>query len=227
VVPEKNAGRSFLVLKEKDIRISRFRELLRDNPRGLTIEEISKLLPLNRNSTSKYLNRMLVTGQAEMRTFGPAKVFFLSKRVSFPHLLNLSSDLIMILDQDLFIRFLNDRFLEVFRIYYMDHYGKDLDYTPFATHMSARLRNNVKEGLKGRESGFEEEIIVEGKRRFFRARCTPVVFEDGGPGVSLILMDITELMNYRMILDEITGERNSTCFTGHNPVQEEIVESES
>ena len=102
------------MLKEKERELSRFIEILRGHPRGLTIEEISHLLPLNRNATSKYLNRLLISGQVEMKTFGPAKVFFISKRVPISELFNLSSDLIMVLDHEMFVRHVNDRLLDVF-----------------------------------------------------------------------------------------------------------------
>jgi DNA-binding IclR family transcriptional regulator len=44
-------GNVFVMLKEKEREISRFIDILREYPRGLTIEEISRLLPLNRNAT--------------------------------------------------------------------------------------------------------------------------------------------------------------------------------
>ena len=43
------------------------RELLKVNPKGLTIEEVSKKLSLNRATAAKYLNAFVLTGQAEMR----------------------------------------------------------------------------------------------------------------------------------------------------------------
>jgi len=36
--------------------LNRIRMILMNNPKGLTIEEIAKKLPLNRTSTAKYLN---------------------------------------------------------------------------------------------------------------------------------------------------------------------------
>ena len=79
----KRTGPGVGMLKEKERELSRFIEILREHPRGLTIEEISHLLPLNRNATSKYLNRMLISGQVDMKTFGPAKVFFIRKGYRF------------------------------------------------------------------------------------------------------------------------------------------------
>jgi PAS domain-containing protein len=87
-----------------------------NNPKGstITIEEIAKKLPLNRTSTAKYLNTLLISGQAEMRTFGRAKVFTLPQRTPFSQMLNLSSDLLLVLDQNLIIYQVNEPFTRLF-----------------------------------------------------------------------------------------------------------------
>src|SRR5512136_1944295 len=94
--------------------LNRIRTILLDNPKGSTIEEIAKKLPLNRTSTAKYLNTLLISGQAETRTFGRAKVFTLSQRVPFSQMLNLSSDLLLVLDQNLVIKQVNEPFIKLF-----------------------------------------------------------------------------------------------------------------
>jgi PAS domain-containing protein len=179
------------MLKEKEREISRFVEILREHPRGLTIEEISQLLPLNRNATSKYLNRMLISGQVEMKTFGPAKVFFVSKRVPISQLLNLSSDLIMVLDHEMFVRHVNDRLLDIFQVRRSDLIVHHIDHTRFGACISSKFRQKICEGEKGNESVLEEKIAINGHKWHFYAKCVPVVFEEGERGVSVILRDVT------------------------------------
>jgi len=179
------------MLKEKVRELSRFIEILREHPRGLTIEEISQLLPLNRNATSKYLNRMLISGQVEMKTFGPAKVFFISKRLPVSELLNLSSDLIMVLDHEMFVRHVNDRLLDVFVVRRSDIIIHHIDHTPFGACISPVFREMISEGENGNEEIFEEKITINGYRWHFYAKCVPVVFEEGERGVSVILRDVT------------------------------------
>jgi hypothetical protein len=96
--------------------IIRIRAILIENPRGLTTEEIAKKLPLNRTSTAKYLNTLLISGQAEMRTYGRAKVFTLSQRIPFSQMLNLSSDLLIVLNHDLSIEQVNEPLLKTFHL---------------------------------------------------------------------------------------------------------------
>src|SRR5512138_901399 len=92
------------------------RELLRTHPKGLTIEEVSKKLSLNRTTAAKYLNAFVLTGQADMRMLGSAKLFYLTQRVPLTNVLSLSSDLILILDRDLFIQECNAAFLGYFKM---------------------------------------------------------------------------------------------------------------
>ncbi len=178
------------MLKEKERELSRFIEILREHPRGLTIEEISRLLPLNRNATSKYLNRMLISGQVEMKTFGPAKVFFISKRVPVSELLNLSSDLIMVLDHEMFIRHVNNRLLDVFLVRRSELIVHHVDHTPFGACISPDFRQMISEGENGNERILDERITINGHNWHFYVKCVPVVFEEGERGVSVILRDV-------------------------------------
>lgn len=187
----KGTGEGCLVmLKEKERGHSRFIDILREHPRGLTIEEISKLLPLNRNATSKYLNRMLISGQVEMKTFGPAKVFFISKRMPISDLLNLSSDFIMVLDDEMFVRYVNDRLLEILLVRRSDLVVHHIDQTCFGAYISPVFRQKISDCENGKESVLEETIAVNGNIHHFYVKCVPIVFEEGGRGVSVILSKV-------------------------------------
>ena len=177
------------MLKEKERGHLRFIEILREHPRGLTIEELSQILPLNRNATSKYLNRMLISGQVDMKTFGPAKVFFIAKRVPISELINLSSDLIMVLDHEMVVQLVNNRLLEVFLVSRSDLIVHHIDHTRFGASISPELRQMIKEGENGDERVIEEIITINGHKWHFFAKCVPVVFEEGERGVSVILRD--------------------------------------
>ncbi|MDD1719752.1 MAG: PAS domain-containing protein, partial [Methanoregulaceae archaeon] len=136
--------------------ITRIRELLRTHPKGMTIEEISRLLPLNRTSTAKYLNTLLISGQAEMRSYGRAKVFSLSQRVPVSHLISLSSDLILILDRDLVVTHVNDPFLSVLGLDKEDLIGHKIDNTPFSRNFDPSILTAIHTSAEGREMVTEQ-----------------------------------------------------------------------
>ena len=55
--------------------LSRIKKILKANPRGLTITEISHKIDINRNSVAKYLDVLVTSGHVEKRQVGPAKVY--------------------------------------------------------------------------------------------------------------------------------------------------------
>ena len=54
--------------------------VLRENPMGLTISGIAKLVGSNRTTIPKYLYELKGEKKVLMREIGPAKMFFLDKR---------------------------------------------------------------------------------------------------------------------------------------------------
>lgn len=101
-----------LEIDESKRELSRVKGLLKNEPRGLSITDISRILNMNRNSVSKYLNMLLVSGHVDMRSVGVAKVYFLSQRVPISAMLDFSSEGIIVLDADLKIVQLNDNYLD-------------------------------------------------------------------------------------------------------------------
>jgi PAS domain S-box-containing protein len=185
------------------------RELLVKYPKGLTIEEVSKKLSLNRTTAAKYLNAFVLTGQADMRTLGSAKLFYLTERVPLTNVLSLSSDLILILDKDLFIQEINTAFLEYFNLDKQDLREKQLSQSTLAQHFSARELSCIERALDG-EGGTREiqfDLLHDG--RFFKMKCIPLTFESGARAVGIILEDITEMKTYQHELEQRVQERTT------------------
>ena len=106
-------------------------------------------------------------------------------------LLNLSSDLIMVLDHEMFVRQVNHRLLDVFLVQRSDLIVHHLDHTLVGAAISPVFRQMINEGENGNERVHEEKITINGYKWHFYAKCVPVVFEAGERGVSVILRDVT------------------------------------
>jgi len=203
--------------------ISRIRTILIENPKGMTTEEIAKKLPLNRTSTAKYLNTLLISGQAEMRTFGRAKVFTLSQRIPFSQMLNLSSDLLIVLDHDLFIKQVNDPLLKTFSLQQETLVGTRIE----SSQLSPYLENNIemiREASKGKEITKLERIEIQGNEFFFRMKIIPVVFDQGEQGLAIILQDITELKQYQLQLEGLVEKRTQELRETNDKLLDEMKE---
>jgi PAS domain S-box-containing protein len=203
-IDDQEAGTLARELEEENIR-----ELLRKFPKGLTIEEVSKKLSLNRTTAAKYLNSFVLTGQADMRTLGSAKLFYLTQRVPLTNVLSLSSDLILILDSDLFIQESNAAFLAYFKMNKEELKGTQLGQSPLAPFFSARELSSVERALDGEGGAIDVTFDLLDDGRFFRMKCIPLTFENGARAVGIILEDITEMKTYQRELEERVKERTA------------------
>jgi len=204
--------------------ISRIRTILMDNPKGSTIEEIAKKLPLNRTSTAKYLNTLLISGQAEMRTFGRAKVFTLSQRIPFSQMLNLSSDLLLVLDQNLVINQVNEPFIRVFGISREALIGVPVTRSLFTRYISGNNMSLIQEAVRGTEQSKIDTFEINGQVYFFKIKLIPLVFDQGGQGLAVILEDITELKKYQQHLEQLVEQRTLELKNSNEQLKKEIDE---
>ncbi|HXX54558.1 MAG TPA: PAS domain S-box protein [Methanoregula sp.] len=204
--------------------ISRIREILREHPKGLTIEEIAKTLPLNRTSTAKYLNTLLISGQAELNIYGRAKVFTLSQRVPFSQMLNLSSDLMLVLDHDFLVRQVNEPFLHLFGISREAILGLKIDSSPLKPFFPGADLDLAGTAQTGTEHTKMERIEIAGQPYFFRIKMIPVVFDQGEKGIAVILEDLTELKKHQDHLEQLVEARTIELKTANENLAEEIQE---
>jgi len=189
--------------------LDRIRDILRQHRKGLTIAEISRILGLNRISTSKYLNMLLAAGQAEMRVHGPSRVFYPSQRVPLSAILNFSSCMMLVMDDSLTITDANPALLAFFSLEKNDVVGQRVEYSPMAGYFSEQtILPNIRLALEGQENTVEVKLEIGCAARFVRIRCIPTVFESGDQGVTLIGEDITELTLYRCHLEQLVEERS-------------------
>ena len=132
--------------------ISSIKKILQENPKGMTVTDVSRKIKINRNSVAKYLDIMRISGHVEMITFGPAKVYFPSRRVPVLDLLNYTSDYILVFDANLKVTMANDSFLNFMNIPREEILGQTIDNTVskvFKNH--TELLVGIKEALEGKK----------------------------------------------------------------------------
>jgi PAS domain S-box-containing protein len=59
--------------------LSKIKDLLKNNPRGMNIREISEILKINRNSVAKLLDILTAKEEVEIRVHGRSKIYYLAK----------------------------------------------------------------------------------------------------------------------------------------------------
>lgn len=172
--------------------LSIIKEVLRDNPGGMTITELSKAVGLNRHSVAKYTEVLVAAGYVDMRSFGPSKVYTISQRVPISAMLSFSTDLIITLDKDMRVRNVNDRFLEYADISREEVLNKNIENFSHLWQSDPRLTPFVTDALTGKEASVDLFYRRGERDYYFTMKFLPTVFEDGEKGITVILTDITE-----------------------------------
>lgn len=191
--------------------IVRIKKFLRENPKGLTITDLSEMLGVSRNAVAKYMDILLISGQVEMQTYGPAKVYFLSSRIPLSAMVDLSSDLMIMFDQNLKVVQVNEGLLHFLDLERDDVIGMDVTDIVFPFSCDYDPANRIENGLRG-EKFTSSTCHSRGERvRFFNTKILPSTFDDGSPGVTMVLEDVTEQKNFENSL-RVTKENLSNFF---------------
>ena len=173
--------------------IALIQQILKENPKGMTVTDVSRKIKINRNSVAKYLDIMRVSGHVEMITFGPAKVFFPSKRVPLVDILNYTSDYVLVFDENFKITMINDAFLDFMKNEREEILGQKIpEFIPSFLKDDGEVLIGMKEALQGRNFSKDVDLEGNGYRFYFSIRIMPTTFEDGRNGATLIIKNITQ-----------------------------------
>jgi len=172
--------------------LTQIKTILKNNPKGMTVSDIAHEIHINRNSVAKYLDILLITGHVEMVTFGPAKVFFPSSRIPLTTLLNFTHDYIALLNRDLKFLQVSDNLLKFIDIQRPDIIGKPIQTFAVSFFQIPELAQNAKQALEGTAHSIEKQYLQHNQRFYLRIKHIPTTFDDGEPGVTLVIEDITD-----------------------------------
>lgn len=187
--------------------IKQIKNLLKDNPRGLTVTSIARKIEMNRNSVAKYLDIMRMSGHVEMKTFGPAKVYFLSHRVPISKMLNHVSDCVIVFDNDLKITLINDAFISFLDVERDEIIGQSMEETVLKMFReSLELSLGINEALNGKKTSKKLSFKTEESDIYLKIKAIPTIFESGKNGAALIIN--------KMVQDRGDGNvyGNQICF---------------
>lgn len=188
---------------------ARIRTVLKDNPFGMSIKELSAAVNMSRNSVAKYAEVMTTAGHLDVRHVGNAKLYTLSHRVPVSDLLNHANELIIVLDNDLRIIQASGSFCGFTGITREAALHTRLSALPFPLLSLADEREMVALLAGGPMWKKEITVVHNGQEVFFEGRFIPTTLENGSSGITLILEDTTE----RTIARRASEERDRLLRT--------------
>jgi PAS domain S-box-containing protein len=223
------------MVREEEIK--RITDLLGQNPAGLTIEQVSRQLTINRTTAAKYLNFLIASGQIRKRNLGPAKIFTLAPLPPMSNFLNMWQDGIVVLNNDLAIQQINDPLLTILSLNRKDMIGKRIDKSPLAPYIDQTALDLLKLARDGDEQVHLASFTLNGREEKFRMKMIPIALDQGGRGLGLIFeqlphMTETEGDTGQPVLRE--GKEGTPEHTElqrriaeHRKVEKALVESEA
>jgi PAS domain S-box-containing protein len=183
--------------------LAKIKKILKENPRGMTVTDIAKEININRNSVAKYLDILLISGHAEMVTFGPAKVYFPSRRIPIASMLNYTVDYILLLDKDLKILQINDNLLQLLNISREEIIDQPVQHLFTFITQIPEFEQNAQKALDGKDTTTETKIIQDFEELTIKITHIPTTFDNGEPGVTLIISDISKIRAIQEQLQQI------------------------
>lgn len=182
-------------------KVRKIKQSLRWHPRGMTISDLSSAVKMNRNLLAKYLDMLLVSGEVEMQLMGAAKVYYFSRRVPVSAMLEFSSDLVIMIDDDQRIHSVNEQVPVLLGMQREALVGRRTDEiaSPFIRSLPLSTTMEVLAGDQESSTEFSSEI--GGEDRHFRTKTIPTSFENGKHGITLIIDDITAQKKYQTMLE--------------------------
>ena len=171
--------------------LSKITAILKENSKGMTVTDISHKMRTNRNSVAKYLDILLILGHVQMLTFGPAKVFFPSKRIPIKSLINFTSDSMILFDENLTITDVNQNLLNLLDLPEKSLQGESLKHTSLPLLNDQTTISHIKNALDGKSTETNQEIPHEHTNKIITIKHLPTAYDDGAPGVACIITDTT------------------------------------
>lgn len=181
-----------MLMKENHEGLKKILEILKQNPRGMSVTQITEKIGMNRITVGHYLEILRTSGEVDMETYGQSKVYFISQRMPISALMNLSSDYVIVLNNGLNIVQINNNAISLLKLRKEDAIDKNIHEILPILNTEIDLQQKIEQSLNGEEVAEEIRILKDTEEFFFKMKIIPTVFTNGSPGITIILKDITE-----------------------------------
>jgi PAS domain S-box-containing protein len=160
-------------------------------------------MQVNRNLIAKNLDMLVISGQVEMQVVGAAKMYFLSQKVPLSSMLEFFPDLVIMINEDQKIVFVNEQVPALLGTTKDDLIGKRMDEidNAFLRDLVKSVPEQDSKEAISKERVAEMTIPIKNESRYFRTKKIPTAFEDGSQGFTFIIEDITPQKKYQNMLE--------------------------
>ncbi|MHA2191106.1 MAG: PAS domain S-box protein [Candidatus Thorarchaeota archaeon] len=175
------------------------REILRANPDGISIIDVARRAGISRNTAAKHLVVLLASGEVDVQVIGSAKIYSLSGRLPLSSIMDSTSDYIAVVDERFTLVNANRNLLRLLAVKRSELIGQSvIDVVSSilsGSNVIATLDYIIAkfdQAVKGNQITDEMKTKIDGKDMYFSVKLVPTKFDNGEPGVTVILENTTE-----------------------------------
>lgn len=158
----------------------------------LSISEVAQLCGHHRHTVARYLDSLVLSGRLEMREHGQKKKYYLSDIKPESSLLNFSSHILVILNTDLTIRWVNDTFLRLIESSYESVIGLSIESLQLDRLFGSVFSQEIRIVSAGETRSFETSVEHAQTSRTYLFTISSVSFFQERPALVINGEDITE-----------------------------------
>ena len=166
-------------------------QYLKTQEKPLSISEISREIGISRTTLSRYLDQMHFSGQVSLFEIGKAKKYLLTSELPVNSLCNISSNLIIILDNNFRILFVNKSTLEFCKVTIDQVIGKRIDVLHLDFFLSVNIVNLLKNYQGDDLKYYPCEGYLENQHKYYELILTKGQVANYQSSVSIVVKDIT------------------------------------
>lgn len=191
------------------------RELLKKNPKGLSITEIAEALGLHRNTAAKHLDMLVQKGEADIRKVGTAKTYFLARRMPVAALLHFSLHPAIVVDGRDEVAMVSQSALDLLGCPLEVLYGEKVQDLPYPLFTAPEFLEQCRQAVQGTQALFTATTVIRARQCHLRIHLIPVVFDTGKDGCAIVLIDETASREVARALE--TSQRQYEALTADLP----------
>jgi PAS domain-containing protein len=160
--------------------------------RALMIKEIAQICGLERHTITRRLDKMEILGQVRKLEIGNSKRYYLSNTLPTFNLVDICSDLILVINEQWKIQYINKSAQELFNLLDRPVIGERVDMLNLEFFSSPPIINGLKRFDPRKISKIELSHRVYGIERWYEVSIMNIAFRPGITSIVLIAVDTTE-----------------------------------
>lgn len=209
-----------ILLLSMDMEQKKILSTLSHTKKPLNIKDIAEFCGINRHTVARKLDTLEILGRVRKIEIGSAKKYTLVEAVPVSSLIDISNDLIIILNEKWEVQYMNKSALTFFHLSDQPVIGKRIDFLRLEIFSSFEVIQGLKEFSFQKVTKIELEIQKNGLDHWYEITIMNISLRPGSLYIAVIASNITEKVITRRKLIENEAMYRSLFENAPIPINE-------